>query len=336
MKSLRLNIIYSHGFKPSLIWEKIQFSCISLTPICNNSIKSKKQGWFANLIKTAFSKTSHDSKAALLSLIPLFLLIATIIFRAENSVSSLLSTTTNTKILAQSFDTNGTISIVHIAWLGLVTGCLHTLAGPDHLAALTPLAIGKNRFLASILGALWGLGHSVGQMILVFVFAMLKDKFDCILPALNKYGGILIGLTLVSIGLIGLRENMLNTNDIHDLNSDSKQNANLQKISFGFNGKLISFNQGIGTLFTGIIYGLNPDTLFMLIPALALPSKIASLAYILMFINGTILAMSGYTFAISATSEVIGKNVISSSKYLSIGASIIATLFGGLIILSGI
>ncbi|PNG99099.1 hypothetical protein TSOC_015130, partial [Tetrabaena socialis] len=60
------------------------------------------------------------------------------------------------------------------AWAGLAAGFLHTLCGPDHLAALTPLTIGRNRFAASALGALWGFGHSTGQLILGLVFVVLK------------------------------------------------------------------------------------------------------------------------------------------------------------------
>jgi hypothetical protein len=100
------------------------------------------------------------------------------------------------------------------AWAGLAAGFLHTLCGPDHLAvsaaatepeawaalgccdatrtprgpvlrltphcvlslqqALTPLTIGRGRAAASALGALWGFGHSTGQLILGLVFVLLK------------------------------------------------------------------------------------------------------------------------------------------------------------------
>ena len=49
------------------------------------------------------------------------------------------------------------------------------------------------------------------------------------------------------------------------------------------------------TLFTGIVFGLQPDALFVIVPALALPTKLAALAYILMFVFGTVAAMGSYT-----------------------------------------
>ena len=42
------------------------------------------------------------------------------------------------------------------------------------LQALTPLTIGRSRMAASALGALWGFGHSTGQLILGLVMVLLK------------------------------------------------------------------------------------------------------------------------------------------------------------------
>jgi hypothetical protein len=47
------------------------------------------------------------------------------------------------------------------------------------LQALTPLTIGRGRAAASALGALWGFGHSTGQLILGLVFVLLKVRIYC-------------------------------------------------------------------------------------------------------------------------------------------------------------
>ena len=49
------------------------------------------------------------------------------------------------------------------------------------------------------------------------------------------------------------------------------------------------------TLATGVVYGLQPDALFVIIPALALPTKLAAAAYMGMFVAGTVAAMGSYT-----------------------------------------
>ena len=42
----------------------------------------------------------------------------------------------------------------------------------------------------------------------------------------------------------------------------------------------------------------QPDALFVVIPALALPTRLAALAYMAMFVLGTMAAMGGYTAVI--------------------------------------
>lgn len=56
----------------------------------------------------------------------------------------------------------------------------------------------------------------------------------------------------------------------------------------------------LGTYVTGVLYGLQPDALFVVIPALTLPTKMAAAAYCLMFVFGTVAAMGGYTAVIGA------------------------------------
>lgn len=56
----------------------------------------------------------------------------------------------------------------------------------------------------------------------------------------------------------------------------------------------------LGTFVTGVLYGLQPDALFVVIPALTLPTKMAAAAYCLMFVFGTVTAMGGYTAVIGA------------------------------------
>ncbi len=57
----------------------------------------------------------------------------------------------------------------------------------------------------------------------------------------------------------------------------------------------IKVTSNLSTLFTGIVFGLQPDALFVIVPALALPTKAAATAYILMFVFGTVAAMGSYT-----------------------------------------
>ena len=45
---------------------------------------------------------------------------------------------------------------------GLFAGGLHAVTGPDHLAALLPLCMGRRWWIALYTGGYWGLGHGIG------------------------------------------------------------------------------------------------------------------------------------------------------------------------------
>jgi hypothetical protein len=92
---------------------------------------------------------------------------------------------------------------------------------------------------------------------------------------------------------------------------------------------------GLATYATGIVYGLHPDALFVVIPALALPTKLAAIAYCSMFVIGTVAAMGGYTLAIGTTSAALTKERPWLQAHLSAVASGVAIVVGALILLSG-
>ena len=89
------------------------------------------------------------------------------------------------------------------AWAGLLAGCLHTLTGPDHLAALAPLSVGPNRAKNAAMGALWGLGHNTGQILFGLIFVLLKDKLPFNMEIIGQWGQGIVGGTLVIIGIMG-------------------------------------------------------------------------------------------------------------------------------------
>lgn len=72
--------------------------------------------------------------------------------------------------------------------------------------ALTPLTIGRSSAKAGLFGALWGFGHSTGQLILGLGLILLKERFESFLPTLSRWGGVTVGGSLVFIGLSGLFE----------------------------------------------------------------------------------------------------------------------------------
>ncbi|KAI7731896.1 hypothetical protein M8C21_017007, partial [Ambrosia artemisiifolia] len=221
------------------------------------------------------------------------------------------------------------------AWTGFFAGCLHTLSGPDHLAALAPLSIGRSRVESALVGALWGCGHDAGQVIFGLLFLLLKDRLH--IEIIRTWGTRVVGITLLVIGAMGIREASEVPAPCVALENGecdvSVYEASLSDPAVSKKKKI-----GFATFATGIIHGLQPDALMMVLPALALPSRVAGAAFLGMFLVGTVIAMGSYTVFIGSCSQALKDRIpritekltwISSMVAIALGLGIIISQFFG-------
>ena len=195
-----------------------------------------------------------------------------------------------------------------------------------------PLSIGRTRLAACALGCLWGFGHSTGQLVLGLAFALLKDKFHDFMPALDTWSSYIVPLTIITIGLIGIYESMFKKEEgEHSLGSELEGAQSDAPSSSKAKGKFAGF----ATYATGIVHGLQPDALFVVIPALALPTTLAAISFISMFVIGTVTSMGGYTLLIGTTSQALIKEQPWLHGHLSTLASGIAITVGLLMLAAG-
>lgn len=96
---------------------------------------------------------------------------------------------------------------------GLAAGATHALSGPDHVAAVLPLAA-ETPTRATRLGLTWALGHGLGTVLLASAVLLLRAQLD-----LHGLGGTmeaLIGLVLVATGVFGLARAFRPTSTKHE------------------------------------------------------------------------------------------------------------------------
>ncbi|XP_049415140.1 uncharacterized protein LOC125877893 [Solanum stenotomum] len=216
------------------------------------------------------------------------------------------------------------------AWTGFFAGCLHTLSGPDHLAALAPLSIGRTRMESAAVGALWGCGHDAGQLIFGLLFLLLKDRLH--IEVIRTWGTRVVGFTLLVIGAMGIKEaSEVNSQFVALENGDSDVS-----VYEGINTPVIGKKKKVGfaTFATGIVHGLQPDALLIILPALALPSRLAGAAFLGMFLVGTVMAMGSYTVFIGSCSQALKDRVPRITEKLTWASSLIAIGLGLAIIIS--
>ncbi|XP_010266004.1 PREDICTED: uncharacterized protein LOC104603636 [Nelumbo nucifera] len=215
------------------------------------------------------------------------------------------------------------------AWTGFFAGCLHTLSGPDHLAALAPLSIGRSRLESAAVGALWGCGHDAGQMIFGLLFLLLKNRLH--IEVIRTWGTRVVGITLLIIGAMGIREASevptpclaLEKGECDVSALEAFDAAPVEKKKIGF-----------ATFATGIVHGLQPDALMMVLPALALPSRLAGAAFLGMFLLGTVIAMGSYTVLIGSCSQALKERVPRITEKLTWASSLVAIALGLAILIS--
>ncbi|XP_058090843.1 chloroplast protein FOR GROWTH AND FERTILITY 2 [Magnolia sinica] len=215
------------------------------------------------------------------------------------------------------------------AWTGFFAGCLHTLSGPDHLAALAPLSIGRTRLESAAVGALWGCGHDAGQVIFGLLFLLLKDRLH--IEVIRTWGTRVVGLTLLIIGGMGIREASEVPTPCVALENGECDVSIDESLETPPGGKK---KIGFATFATGIVHGLQPDALMMVLPALALPSRLAGAAFLGMFLLGTVFAMGSYTVFIGSCSQALKERIPRITEKLTWASSLVAIALGVAILIS--
>src|SRR5262249_36580265 len=85
-------------------------------------------------------------------------------------------------------------------------GLVHVLTGPDHLAAVAPLAA-ADRDRGWFAGWTWGIGHASGVVVVALLAILLRDLLPPI-AILSAWGERLVGVALIAIGIWAFRRSL--------------------------------------------------------------------------------------------------------------------------------
>lgn len=185
------------------------------------------------------------------------------------------------------------LRVIMIALLsGMAAGLGHVFAGPDHLAAVAPLAVrGKEK--AWVAGARWGLGHSAGVLVVGLFFLWLRE----VLPVnmISGWSERVVGVVLIAIGLWGLRTLFKGRLHVHAHEHDGETHVH----AHAHDGRSAHppahpapHAHGHTAFAVGTLHGVAGSSHFLgVIPALAFPTRGEAFAYMGAFGVGTILAM---------------------------------------------
>jgi hypothetical protein len=195
---------------------------------------------------------------------------------------------------------------VFAALAGFATGLIHVLSGPDHLAAVAPLATDRERPQWRA-GLQWGLGHTAG----VLVIGLLLIAFRQVLPieAISGYSERMVGIALLVVGGWGVARARSPRPHVHPAAS----------ASFAM----------------GALHGLAGSShLFGVLPALALPTQLAAFSYLAGFGLGAVIAMTAFSALVGAVAVSAARRGLNAYRGVLYTCSLSAILVGGFWLIS--
>ena len=179
---------------------------------------------------------------------------------------------------------------------GLTAGAVHVLAGPDHLAAVAPLAAnGKANPWRS--GLYWGLGHAGGVVLVGILAILIRELLP--LDRLSEWSERIVGLVLIGIGAWGIWRATSQSVPRHEHRHDGTPHAHLHvhghaarprsvpdvehaaEPEHPHGGSPVHARTSAAALGVGVLHGLAGSAHFLVVlPALALPTRGAAITYV--------------------------------------------------------
>jgi hypothetical protein len=206
---------------------------------------------------------------------------------------------------------------------GLVAGAMHVVTGPDHMAALAPIAV-EDRGHAVRLGALWGAGHGVGVAVIGGLGTLAADRFD--VDGLSVHADLIVGLTLLAVGAWALWRSRTLTVHAHGGLGHLHSHGPGEAHGPGEGPHLhhhAAFGVGLfhGAAGTGHVFGV--------IPALALPPREAAI-FLAAYLIAAVLSMAGMGWVLGAFARRLkGPGVLrlmAVSGAIAVGVGILSLL----------
>ena len=174
---------------------------------------------------------------------------------------------------------------------GLAAGSIHVLSGPDHLAAISPLAV-QSRVRTWLIGLRWGIGHTAGVALVGLLALGLREIIP--IDFISSVSERAVGIVLIGIGLWGFRQALTKTIHTHTHSHDGSEHTHIHAHRpLGAHDRPAAHQHIHAAFWVGIVHGLAGSShLLGVLPALALPTRAEAVVYLTSFGMGTIAAMS--------------------------------------------
>jgi sulfite exporter TauE/SafE len=165
----------------------------------------------------------------------------------------------------------------------------------DHLAAVsTIVSEKKNLFTASIVGGLWGVGHTISLFTVGLVVILLKFQISESLEAKLE---ACVGAMLILLGLNALLK-LFRANKVHVHSHEHDGHKHVHIHAHGEAVEESHHRLSPRSILIGMVHGLAGSAALMLLVVPTIKSESVALLYILIFGIGSIGGMMAMSFLI--------------------------------------
>lgn len=176
---------------------------------------------------------------------------------------------------------------------GSVAGFVHVLTGPDHLAAVAPLAA-VDRRRGWLAGWTWGVGHASGVVAVAALAVLLRGVLPPI-ETLSAWSERVVGVALIAIGFWAFQRSIRRP-------PAAAARAHNHTHNEGAVPRRRPRGHARTSFLMGILHGVAGSSHFFgVLPALALPTTNGALLYIGAFGTGTVVAMTAFAAVVGWT-----------------------------------
>ena len=205
---------------------------------------------------------------------------------------------------------------------GALAGVVHVLSGPDHLAAVAPMAVDARR-RGWVSGWTWGVGHASGVVLVAVLAVVLRDVLPSI-DAISAWSERIVGAALIAVGLWALRRSLHMGQTAHAHGVMSHRHLHVQDGP----AWLRRLGHAHASFCLGVLHGIAGSSHFLgVLPALALPSVAASLLYIAAFGAGTVAAMTAFAAAVGTAAVRLPHGIL-PQRAMMVAAATLAIAVG--------
>ena len=241
------------------------------------------------------------------------------------------------------------VHVLTIVMLGFFLGMRHA-TDPDHVIAVTTIVSQQSTIRrAMLIGAAWGIGHTV-TIVLVGGTIILFDL--AIPPRLGLALELAVALMLILLGILTLTGVMRWIQDSLAMSGDPHSHghrhgdyvhSHLHGHGLGRHGHRedqtpqacldqrlawLGLYQVIRPLVVGVVHGLAGSAAVALLVLATIPNPVWATAYLLLFGVGTLAGMMLITAAIGAPFAYTATHLVRFNRYLGVASGLLSLGFG--------